>query len=171
MYRVSNRKSTILLISTFLALIIATGCIEAAVYNKQEIKQLARVTFMTESKDQPAFTCEIARSDLELSRGLMFRDGLPPDRCMLFVFSNSENRTFWMKNTRIPLDIIFINTNRSVINVEKADVEINVNDSALKKYRSKAPATFVIEMNQGLSAIHGINEGTSVIIENLDKLS
>jgi uncharacterized membrane protein (UPF0127 family) len=159
----SNRNSTLIIIFVFLALTIASGCIDKAVNETEVMKNLSRITFVTEKK--PVFTCEVARSKTELSYGLMFRNELPPDRCMLFVFNDSVNRSFWMKNTRIPFDIIFLNDNRIVINIEKGNVELDVKDSDLKQYRSIAPAMFVLEMNQGISETYGIGEVTAVIIE------
>jgi len=152
-----------IILFTLLALTIASGCIDKAVNETQEAKNLSHITFLTENR--AVFTCEVARSKTELSYGMMFRNELPLDRCILFVFNDSVNRSFWMKNTRIPLDIIFLNDNRVVINVEKGNVELNVKDSDLKIYRSIAPARFVVEINQGLSEAYGIKEGTAVIIE------
>jgi len=158
-----SRNSNLLIITAFLVLAIVAGCIDKTSDETKEMKTLVRITFVTETK--PVFTCEVARSQAELSQGLMFRNELPLDRCMLFVFNDSGNRSFWMKNTRIPLDIIFINDNQSVINVEKGNVELNVKDSDLKIYRSIAPARLVVEINQGMSSAYGVREGTAVMIE------
>jgi uncharacterized membrane protein (UPF0127 family) len=74
-----------------------------------------------------------------------------------------------MKNTLIPLDIIFIDENRVVLNVEEAFVEQpETPDGELARYRSAGPAQWVVEINQGLSAQKGITAGTVVDIETLE---
>lgn len=62
-----------------------------------------------------AFKVEIADTDAERQRGLMFRTTLPPDRGMLFDFGSAAPRAFWMKNTYIPLDILYIDADGRVI--------------------------------------------------------
>jgi len=70
-----------------------------------------------------------------------------------------------MKNTLVPLDIIFIDKTGIVINIESADLEPDISDIDLKRYNSTSPAQFVVEINQGLSTLYGIKEGTPVLIE------
>jgi len=63
------------------------------------------------------FTVEIARTDPERERGLMYRTHMPADHGMLFVFSDAQLRYFWMKNTLIPLDIIFFDAHKRLVNI------------------------------------------------------
>lgn len=97
----------------------------------------------------------------------MDRTDLPADRGMLFVFAAPAKTTFWMKNTLIPLDIIFIGDGRVVLNVAEAKVEPGVPDSMLTRYYSDGSAKWVIEVNRGLSSRYGISVGTQVSIEFL----
>jgi uncharacterized membrane protein (UPF0127 family) len=120
-----------------------------------------RAVFQTGSLDS-AVNLEIANSSAERSKGLMNRESLCSSCGMLFIFPDSEYRAFWMKNTSIPLDIIFISEDREVINVEQADPEPNTADENLTRYRSDAPARYVIEVNQGFAEEKGIREGTEV---------
>jgi uncharacterized membrane protein (UPF0127 family) len=98
----------------------------------------------------------------------MYREELPMDRGMLFVYSQPKEVRFTMKNTLIPLDIIFIHENGKVLNVEEADVEQDTPDSELTRYNSSGPVAWVVEINQGLCSSYKIEEQTSVHIEYLD---
>ena len=83
---------------------------------------------------------------------------------MLFVSNITWDVVFWMKNTLIPLDIVFIKEDSKVANVEQADVEIGVPDNELKRYQSNGPVKCVVEINQGLCSSYNISTGTLVII-------
>ncbi len=108
------------------------------------------------------FTVERADSADERSLGLMHRNALLIDRGMQFIYPEPTELTFWMKNTLIPLDIIFIAQNGTVMNIEEAAPEPDVADNDLAKYFSLGPVKWVVEINQGLSAQYGIVPGTSV---------
>jgi uncharacterized membrane protein (UPF0127 family) len=110
------------------------------------------------------FHCELADTDAERSMGLMYREELEPDRGMLFVFDNPQNVSFWMKNTYIPLDIIFIDEDGIVVNILEAYPEPGVPDGNLTRYNSASPVKWVLEVNQGMSRIHGIVPGTMATI-------
>ena len=130
-------------------------------------EQLAVVTFFPNNSTSVVMTCEVASSPEKRSVGLMFREELPVDEGMLFVYESPHNVSFWMKNVLIPLDIIFLDESGTVINVEEADIEINVPDEKLKRYFSTSPAKWVVEINQGLCKLYGIGVGTNVSIEYL----
>ncbi len=127
--------------------------------------KVAMVTFFPPNNSSVLITCEIASTPKELSKGLMNRQELPEDKGMLFVYENEQNLSFWMKNTLIPLDIIFLDKEGIILNIESADVESNISDDDMKRYYSSNPAKFVIEINQGLSKLYGIKEGTKTNIE------
>jgi uncharacterized membrane protein (UPF0127 family) len=114
------------------------------------------------------FNCELADTAQERAQGLMFRESLPQDEGMLFEFDTAEHVTFWMKNTLIPLDIIFIDADGIVANVEEADVQTSVPDDQLTRYHSNGRVLYVLEINQGLAAAHGIDTGTVSTITYLD---
>ena len=129
--------------------------------------QLAVVTFFPANSTSVVMTCEVASSPEERLMGLMFREELPVDEGMLFVYEYPHNVSFWMKNVLIPLDIIFLNETGTVINVEEADVEIDVPDENLGSYCSVGPVLWVVEVNQDLCKLYGIGVGTNVSIEYL----
>ena len=131
----------------------------------QTQEKIAIVTFFPSNATSISITCEIASTPQKRSEGLMNRVELPDDKGMLFVYETPQNLSFWMKNTLIPLDIIFLDETGVVINIESADIEPDVSDKDLTRYYSLRPAKFVVEINQGLSTLYGIEEGTPVLIE------
>lgn len=100
---------------------------------------------------------ELASSAAEQARGLMFRTEMGDDEGMLFVRETPWWARFWMKNTVIPLDIVFIGTDRRVINIE-ADAE----PYSLDPRESEGPVSAVLELNGGRAAELGIVPGTRV---------
>lgn len=109
------------------------------------------------------FQLEVAHTSSQRSRGLMERTDLPEDAAMLFVYEREEYRNFWMKNTLIPLDILFLNALGIVVDVQTMQPQIGVSDGALKIYRSARPARFALEMNAGLAGLLGIVPGSQVL--------
>jgi len=131
----------------------------------QTQEKIAIVTFFPSNATSISITCGIASTPQKRSEGLMNRVELPDDRGMLFVYETPQNLSFWMKNTLIPLDIIFLDETGVVINIESADIEPDVSDKDITRYYSLRPAQFVVEINQGLCSAHEIIEGTSTLIE------
>jgi uncharacterized membrane protein (UPF0127 family) len=108
------------------------------------------------------FEVVIADTSEERARGLMNRESLGENSGMLFVYDEEENRSFWMKNTTIPLDIIFLDSNFEVINIEAADPEPDTRDDDLQRYRSERPAQYVLEINQNRSEEIGLEKGSKM---------
>lgn len=102
---------------------------------------------------------EIADEDYEREKGLMFRDNLEENSGMLFVFYNESLKSFWMKNTFIPLDMIFINKEYEIINIENA---IPCLDNECISYSSKFPTKYVLEVNSGFCYKNNIHIGDKV---------
>lgn len=99
-------------------------------------------------QDKP-FLAEIADTPEKLSKGLMFRQKIKDDYGMLFVFSDEDYRSFWMKNTLISLDIIFLNQEQQIV-----DMFLSVppcRSDPCPSYTSNSPARFVLEINGGLA--------------------
>lgn len=101
---------------------------------------------------------EIADSETERQNGLCCRDSLGSDSGMLFVFSQPGNYRFWMKDTRIPLDMYWISEDKKIIHIEK-----NVQPETYpKSFGTDKPARYILETNAGFADKHGINIGDSV---------
>jgi uncharacterized protein len=106
---------------------------------------------------------ELARTDVERARGLMFRDHLDERAGMVFPFAVPGRYPFWMKNVRIPLDIMWVDeTNRIVWIVEQAPPCVA---DPCPMYTPAADASYVIEVMGGFAAKHGVVVGDSVAIE------
>ncbi len=129
-----------------------------------ETEDNVSATFVTDGKGTNV-TLEVANSPDERSQGLMYRESLPQKHGMVFVFGEAETQSFWMKNTLIPLDMIFVAPNGTVINVEHADPQPNASDSELRNYQSDAPAKYVVEMRQGFANRTGIEPGTKLVFD------
>ncbi len=107
------------------------------------------------------FSVEIARTPEEKQKGLMFRESLSDDSGMLFVFENDAPRTFWMKNTLITLDMIFIDESMKIVEI-KADVPPCEEDPC-PTYTSK-PAKYVLEINGGVAEQNKIVVNSSAVL-------
>lgn len=94
------------------------------------------------------FTVEIADDDAERNRGLMFRDRLEPGHGMIFLWDREEPRAFWMKNTRIPLDILYFDGQRKLVSVAANTPPCGLGDRC-PNYPSEGPAQYVLELNAG----------------------
>ena len=110
------------------------------------------------------FEVEVAKTPQERAYGLMFREQLDEDKGMLFMFEEETVHLFWMKNTLIPLDIVFINPEFIVIKVSQADPEPGVPDDQLTRYPSGGEVRYVVEMDQGLAEDFDIVPGAGVMI-------
>jgi uncharacterized membrane protein (UPF0127 family) len=108
---------------------------------------------------------ELARTPEEQARGLMFRDRLADDAGMLFIFPDSSEHAFWMKNTLIPLDMIFIDDAGTVVGiVERAEPQ------TLTPRTVGAKSRYVLEVNGGWSAANGFGKGDRVRFEGIPGL-
>jgi uncharacterized membrane protein (UPF0127 family) len=99
-------------------------------------------------------TAELAVSDEERARGLMFREKILPDQGMLFVFEREDLHSFWMKNTLVTLDMLWLDSQRRVIHVE-ANVPPCKEDPC-PSYGPGIPARYVLELKGGSAAANGI---------------
>jgi len=160
-----HKMSILLLLIIFCILLLLVIFSVRYITVEESPDRFAIVIFSPENSTQIVFTCEIAQSSEEKSQGLMFRQDLQDDCGMLFVYETQQNLSYWMKNTLIPLDIIFVDKTGIVINIESADVESNISGIDIKRYNSTSPVMFVVEINQGLSGLYRITKGTPVLIE------
>jgi uncharacterized membrane protein (UPF0127 family) len=100
---------------------------------------------------------EIADSEFDRERGLMYRPYLPESAGMLFIFGREEYRSFWMRNTYISLDIMFIGASGEINTIHKYTTPYS--EASIP---SKEPSTYVLEVNAGFCDNHDITEGMSI---------
>ena len=108
------------------------------------------------------FSAEVASDDLSRAQGLMDRTHLAADRGMLFVFRHSDQRWFWMKNTLIPLDILFFDDTRKLVSMQ-TDVPPCTHDPC-PTYPSGKPARYVLELAAGTADRIGARIGDQLSI-------
>ena len=104
------------------------------------------------------YTVEVADDDAERARGLMFRDAMPVDRGMLFIHDREEPQAYWMKNTRIALDILYFDDTRKLVAQQRDVPPCSLGDGC-PPYPSNAPARFVLELNAGEAARLKLQDG------------
>ena len=103
-----------------------------------------------------AFTLELATTREEHHQGLSNRDHLLPDAGMLFVFTEESILAFWMKDTLIPLDILFLDQDRRIVDILTMTPQPGVPTDELTVYRSALPAMYAVEVNAGTAAELGL---------------
>lgn len=104
--------------------------------------------------DAHTLTVELATTPPQRQRGLMFREHMPEDVGMLFVFPDDQPRGFWMKDTPLPLSIAFLDAQGRILNI----LDMQPFDTT-SRYRSAGPARYALEVNQGWFAARGIEPG------------
>ena len=104
-------------------------------------------------------TVEVQISDepLERNEGLMDVRSMPENHGMIFIFQQEEPLSFWMANTPLPLDIIYVNSDSTIVRIYQ-----NTTPFSDKSLPSQAPAIFVVETNGGYTMSHGITEGMKI---------
>ena len=100
---------------------------------------------------------EIADNEYERQLGLMNRKSMEENQGMLFIFQYERLQSFWMRNTLIPLDIMFINTDKEIITIHK-----NTKTLSTQSYPSTAPALYVVEVVGGFTEMHNIVIGDKI---------
>ena len=105
---------------------------------------------------------EVVDTSEERRIGLMNRESLPQQAGMLFIFEEERVLSFWMKNTLIPLDMIFISKDLEIVSIQKNAQPCE--SDPCKLYGSVFPAKYVVEVNAGFSDRNGIKEGNKIEI-------
>ena len=105
---------------------------------------------------------EVVATEATIERGLMFRQHLPPDQGMLFLMPQEKVWPFWMHNTLIPLDLIFIASNMTI-----AGVVENAEPRTDTLRQVSAPSLYVLEVNGGYCAAHKVSAGATVRFEGV----
>lgn len=110
-----------------------------------------------------AYTLEVAKSIAQLQKGLSKRTNLCSTCGMIFVFNYNAVQTFWMKDTLIPLDMIWVKDDGTIVSIQTASVEENPSKPQ-KVYQNSEPAKFVIELNANEAQKNNIKVGDKIQI-------
>lgn len=121
-----------------------------------------KVTILTQSGREVTFQVEVADTPAKRTMGLQYRKELGSDRGMIFLFPSEAPQSFWMKNTPIPLDMIFINRQKKIVGIVEQTVPFSWDSRSVG-----APSQFVLEINGGLAKRHGLQAGDSVRFQGI----
>jgi uncharacterized membrane protein (UPF0127 family) len=136
--------------SLLYSLLIYTGCDSAPAHSSMPTTNM-RLGYNS-------FIVEIANSDPEREHGLMQRDSMPNNHGMIFVFADEKPRAFWMKNTRFPLDIVYIDHNGKIVSIKQMQAY------DLTSVPSDEPCKYAIELNLGAASASGLKVGDTIAI-------
>jgi hypothetical protein len=121
-----------------------------------------RVVISTREGRESVFQVEVADTPAKRELGLQYRRELAADRGMIFLFSAPSVQAFWMKNTPLPLDMIFIGSDRKIVGIVEQTVPFSLDSRSVGR-----PSQFVLEINGGLAKRHGIKAGDAVRFEGI----
>ncbi|MDD2941495.1 MAG: DUF192 domain-containing protein [bacterium] len=124
---------------------------------KEPVAESRVIYFENSSGKTPEISVEIADTELSRQHGLMFRRELCENCGMLFIFPDEDFRAFWMKDTYLSLDIIFIREDGQVINIANGTIPFST-----RKIPSTAPAKYVLEVKAGDASKFGISPGAKL---------
>ena len=139
-------------LSVFLAVVVVwLSALEAAAFERSNLT-------VETSSGTHAFSIEIAQTSAEQAQGLMFRRTLADDHGMLFIYPDPRRVSFWMQNTFVSLDIIFIDSDGRVLRVEKATEPLST-----RSIRSGGPVIGVLEVVAGTAERIGLEPGDRIL--------
>ncbi len=142
-----------------LVVVLLLGCAPA---NTQELPTLSIQT----PDGEVSIALEVSSTPEERSKGLMFRDYLEEGSGMWFEFEKPEMHGFWMKNTLIPLDMVFVSENLTIVDIIRADPCVA---DPCPVYSPKAAARYVLEINQNASEAYHFLEGQKIRLPGFEK--
>jgi uncharacterized protein len=121
-----------------------------------------KVIIQTKENRELTFQVEVADTPAKRELGLQYRRDLAADRGMIFLFPSESHHSFWMKNTPIPLDMIFINSDRKIVGIVEQAVPFSTDSRSVP-----AASQFVLEINGGLAGRYGVKVGDSISFQGL----
>jgi uncharacterized membrane protein (UPF0127 family) len=152
--RISPALSAALIMTA--AAFFAAGCGAPAVTDEIGLTQ---VTFPNGAK----INAETMRSDVELMRGLMFRESLAPDRGMLFIHPREDIYRYWMYQTKIPLDMIWMDHDRRIVEMSLDTPPCRTSKaSECATYGGNFKSKYVLELNAGIARKNGLKTGDTL---------
>src|ERR1035437_645064 len=150
--------SAIVILAVILFLVIDPFSKKESTDTEYMFKKDGELTFTDSlNNTKTKIEIQIANSDFDRELGLMFRKQMEENRGMLFIFPEEARQSFWMRNTLISLDMIFVNALNKIVTIHR-----NTQTLSDQSYPSTAPAKYVIEVNGGYCTKHNINEGDKI---------
>ena len=150
-----------LLLPVLIGPLILLGCTDEGQSGSEDLRgfqEEGMLAFVRPSGDTlRTIAIDIADSDAERKRGLMRQQSLGYDRGMLFVFDSVDRGSMWMKNTPLPLDIVFVAPDSQVINIARRTTPFSE-----EKITPAAPRKFVVEVRAGFADRFGLTDSTRV---------
>ncbi len=150
-------RSAAFFLALFAAFFIVTGCRSAS-----SLPTVETIIRAADGRELGVFSVEVAATNDERAKGLMFRRDLSPRNGMLFLFPEERRLSFWMKNTLIPLDMIFISRDWKVVGVVENAVPLSEESRGID-----AESQYVLEFIGGTAARLGIVPGASVVVRGI----
>lgn len=123
----------------------------------------SNLTIINDKDEKIIFRVEVVESEELQKKGLMYRDKLAPQTGMLFLFRNKKKASFWMKNTNIPLDIIFIKQSGMIDSVKKNTIPLS-----LEKIKSESKVIAALEIPAGETKSFNISKNSFVDLSGLE---
>ncbi|MDR0965005.1 MAG: DUF192 domain-containing protein [Myxococcales bacterium] len=130
-----------------------------------KLSQTGLVRILTRDGRSIEVSVEIASNDEDRTRGLMFRRAMPQMAGMIFVFEDEEQRSFWMRNTYLPLDMIFAKADGTILGIVE-----NAEPLTLTSRAVQGASKFVLELNAGFCARQGIGAGDKLELIGMYRL-
>jgi len=142
--------------------ILISGLLIAVIASVTACQAEPKVTITTKDGRNVSFVVEIADTPSKREMGLQYRRDLQADRGMIFIFPAESQQSFWMKNTPLPLDMIFISRERKIVGIVEQTVPFSLDARSVS-----APSQYVLEINGGLTQDHGIRAGDAVRFDDI----
>jgi uncharacterized protein len=127
--------------------------------NNTKDDNYTRVDFLHPGDTSDTVYVEVADNEQSQEKGLMFRTSLDYDKGMLFVFDHETRESFWMENTPLPLDMVFVDGNLNII-----DINHNASPNSTDVFTSSGPCKYVVEVNGGYCKEQNISIGDKIKI-------
>ena len=158
MSRLACQRTVLLTLAGILTVLLGTELTQTTPASSTD----GDVLIPVRTPDGYTIQAELADTPFKRAQGLMYRESLPDDRGMLFIFGEARPWTFWMKGTKLPLDIIWLNEQKKIVHIE-ADLPIcTLAGSACPQYQSNEPALYVLELRGGRAAALKLTRGSKL---------
>lgn len=154
----------VLLAFAVLILVIAGGILAQNYFKTNSLFQIQKNPKAIISNN--SFDLIVVNTPKEMEIGLSETNSLPQNKGMLFLFKTPSHYSFWMKNMKIPIDIIYIKNDKIVTIFSEVSPPSDPNESPII-YRPEKPSDKVLEINSGLSEKYGFKKGDKVVLENI----